>query len=62
MCFTLRLIVCLCVDIDTNDDIETTDNRDNHLKMQNGSIIDDHIVIINPCDFQIGTVAKLLPE
>lgn len=62
----LRLIVCLCVDIDTNDDIDTTDNRDTTEPSKNAKVFplydDVHIVIINPSGFQIGTVAKVLPE
>ena len=63
----MRLIVWLCVgDRDTIDDIETTDNRDTTEPSKNAKVVplydDVHIVIINPTGFQIGTVAKVVPE
>ena len=45
---------------------DTRDNVNNTSSYKNTKVIalydDAHIVIVNPCDFQIGTVAKMLPE
>jgi hypothetical protein len=67
-----RLMICLFVDRDTRDNINNRDNVNSADNINNTSsyknakvapLYDDvHIVIINPCDFQIGTVSKVLPE
>jgi hypothetical protein len=65
-------MICLFVDRDTRDNINNRDNVNSADNINNTSsyknakvapLYDDvHIVIINPCDFQIGTVSKVLPE
>lgn len=67
-----RLMICLFVDRDTRDNVSRSNNINNTYNINNTSsyknakvapLYDDvHIVIINPCDFQIGTVSKVLPE
>lgn len=67
-----RLMICLFVDRDTRDNVNSsnninnTDNITNTSSCKNAKVAplynDVHIVIINPTGFQIGTVSKVLPE
>jgi hypothetical protein len=62
-----RLMICLFVDRDTRDNVNSVDNINNNTSSYKNAKVaplydDVHIVIINPCDFQIGTVSKVLPE